>query len=173
MIILSQNKVMNKVYLSLGSNKGDRYNILKNALCMISERTGCIILKSGIYETEPWGYESENYFFNQCILVETGLNPMNVLYEISDIERSNGRKRYGKKFTDRVLDIDMLYFNHDCIIIKNLIIPHPLLHKRKFVLIPLCEIAPDFVHPLLKKRTDQLLKECDDELIVRKTQLCD
>lgn len=158
---------MNKVYLSLGSNKGDRYNNLNAAIEMINNRTGTIILRSDIYETEPWGYKSDKYFFNQCLLIESEMNAKTVLHEVLDIEKVSGRKNHGKKLSDRVLDIDILFFNNECIKTKDLVIPHPLLHKRRFVLVPLCEIAPDLIHPVFNKRIEQLLKECDDKLMVR------
>jgi len=154
---------MAKVFLSLGSNIGNRINNLHIALANIGKIIGNIIISSKVYVTEPWGYQSKNFFLNQVISVESNLKPGQVLNEIIEIEKMMGRIRSEEKYTDRIIDIDLLFYD-DLIISKDeLIIPHPHLHKRKFILKPLSDIAGNYEHPVLKKSIYQLLEECDDQ----------
>lgn len=159
---------MNTIFLMLGTNVGKRLSNLTIANELISTRIGKIVSLSHIYESESWGYKTSNNYFNQCIILHSIMEAMNVLIEILNIETEMGRVREGETYSDRIIDIDILFFNKDCINSKNLTIPHPHLHKRKFVLEPLNEIAPDFIHPVLDKSVTQLLHDCEDKLFVRK-----
>ena len=153
---------MAKVYLLLGGNIGDRISNLHLTTKLIKERTGKIIQRSSVYESEPWGYQSKNMFLNQVLLVETEAGPEELMEILENIEKKAGREEKGNKYSDRIIDIDILFYNDLIINNDNLIIPHKLLHKRKFALTPLFEISPDFVHPVLKKSIRTLLEECDD-----------
>lgn len=155
------------VYLGIGSNLGDRMRMLFKGRISIDTLVGEVVAISGVYESEPWGFESSNMFLNQVIVVETTLEPQELLGQIMLIERSLGRKRNGVVCSDRKIDIDILFYEDQCINCDNLVIPHPRLHKRKFVLLPLNDIAADFQHPLLEKRIVRLLEECNDFSYVR------
>jgi len=154
--------MLHKVYLLLGSNRGDRQTMLVNALQMIEKQAGRIIGASSIYETEPWGFSDEILFLNQVCLVETELEPASLLDELLGIEKKIGRLRTSGPYSSRAIDLDILYF--DAIIFQSdhLSIPHQRLHERRFTLVPLAELAPGFIHPVLKKSNTELLSECND-----------
>jgi len=149
------------VYLGLGSNVGDRAANLGAAAELISRNIGKIAKKSHLYETQPWGNTAQETFLNQVVMVNTTLDPRELLDKISRIERELGRERR-EKWGPRSLDIDILFYGKRVIRDKGLEIPHPELHKRAFVLVPLMEIAPDLEHPILKKPVDELYMACDD-----------
>lgn len=149
------------VFLLLGSNLGDRLQILKSAEILVEERIGKIRSASSVYETAPWGVLDQPAFLNQILIVTTGLMPEEVLRIVLEIEHELGRIRY-ERWGARVIDIDMLYYQDLVMDTVRLTLPHPRLHERKFTLVPLHEIAPDFIHPLLLKTTSQLLAECSD-----------
>jgi len=145
------------VYLALGTNLGDRYSHLQEARTLIAGKIGSFSAISSIYETEPWGFESENKFLNQVVAVETDLSPLEILDRTQEIERQIGRKeKTGHSYQDRLIDIDLLLYGDTVLNTGKLQLPHPLLHKRKFVLEPLNEIAPDLVHPVLGQTSRQL-----------------
>lgn len=159
----------NTAFILLGGNIHPRMTYLKKAENEISTLVGNIISKSSVYETEAWGFETENNFYNEVLEVETSLSPNKLLNELLGIEKSLGRKRNkGGGYVSRTLDADILYYNDDIIEETELIIPHPRLHLRKFVLEPLCEIAANFIHPKLKVSNNLLLKKCDDKSMVVK-----
>ena len=160
---------MNWSYLLLGGNMGDRLETLKSASGLISERVGKIILASSYYETAAWGKVDQPSFLNQAILVETSMEAVPLLEMILNIEQEMGRFRK-EKYGPRVIDIDILFFNEEIIQTMRLVIPHPEIQNRRFVLDPISEIAPEFVHPLLKKSMKQLKKECKDPLSVKKLE---
>jgi 2-amino-4-hydroxy-6-hydroxymethyldihydropteridine diphosphokinase len=149
------------VFLLLGSNLGERSQILRSAVALIAERVGVIQSVSSVYETAPWGILEQPAFLNQALSVSTMLMPEEVLRIILDIEHELGRVRY-ERWGARVIDIDMLYYSDWALDSARLTVPHPRLHERRFVLVPLHEIAPDFIHPLFLKTTKQLLDECQD-----------
>lgn len=154
---------MNVAFLCLGGNIGNRKITLKQAVEKINNEIGKVVSQSNYYETEAWGVENQDKYLNQCICVETILPSNQVLKKSLAIELSLGRKRNHKEtYEPRTIDIDMLFYNFDSIQTKELSIPHPRLHLRKFVLIPLNEIAPNFVHPVLNKTIHTLLLECED-----------
>ena len=135
-----------KVYLGLGSNLGDRKELLRRAIALIGERVGEVIRQSSFIETEPWGFESENKFLNAVILCETTLSPRQLLRTTQQIERDMGRKKrvndksLNRKYTDRPIDIDILLYDDLTVDEPDLKIPHPLMQERDFVMVPLREI---------------------------------
>jgi len=148
------------VYLGLGSNLGQKEEFLRLAISKIEKQIGHVKALSAFYESAPWGFESPHSFINACAATETILTPHECLYAIASIESSLGRsKNASGEYMDRVIDIDILFYDQLVIEDKNLTIPHPLLHQRLFVLYPLAEIAPKLVHPLLHKTIESLLKE--------------
>jgi 2-amino-4-hydroxy-6-hydroxymethyldihydropteridine diphosphokinase len=154
---------MNVAFLCLGGNIGNREFTLKKAVEKINHEIGKVISQSNYYETEAWGVENQDKYLNQCICIETLLTSRQVLKKSLEIELSLGRKRNHKEtYEPRTIDIDMLFYNSDFIQTKELTIPHPRLHLRKFVLIPLNEIASTFLHPVLNKTIKTLLMECED-----------
>ncbi len=150
-------------YLLLGSNLGDREKFLEEAILLLSEKAGKIISWSSVYETEPWGFETQNSFLNRVILVQTDLMPEELLHVILEIERVMGRKRVKEGYDSRIIDIDILFYDDLISHTDDLTIPHPRMHLRRFTLIPMEEIAPDFMHPLLRKTMSELLKDCEDQ----------
>jgi len=147
------------VYLSLGTNLGDKNRNLQQAITLIEEEIGCLSAVSSVYETEPWGFQSDNMFLNQVVAVETTKSPNEILALTQHIEKQIGRtEKTHHTYMDRLIDIDLILYG-DCVIkTEKLEIPHPLFHQRRFVLEPLNEIAPDLVHPVLKKTVKQLYR---------------
>lgn len=158
---------MSIVYLLLGSNLGDRHNHLNKATSLIGLKAGSIRQKSRIYESPPWGFEHPQNFLNQALEIETTYAPKLLLHTLQEIENDMGRERNpGGNYEARTIDIDIIFYDNIIIGEKDLCIPHPRLHERKFALLPLKEINPQFYHPLLKKPIEQLLLDCDDESTV-------
>jgi 2-amino-4-hydroxy-6-hydroxymethyldihydropteridine diphosphokinase len=158
---------MNEVYLLTGGNIGDRQRYLLQARSDIEKRCGDIIRESSLYETAAWGNEQQEAFLNQVLEVQTKQTPDEVLKTILQIEEHLGRKRE-LKYGPRTIDIDILFFNNEVINQPGLVIPHAEIQHRRFVLVPLNEISPYKMHPLLKKTIAQLLAECPDPLAVNK-----
>ncbi len=153
---------MKDVYLLTGSNLGDRNAFLRFARNRIQSRMK-IDSTSSVYESIPWGYQSESSFLNQCLRVETELGPQELLSFLKEIEKQSGRKKKSPEYEDRSLDIDILFYGKEIIYEKDLVIPHPRLHLRAFTLVPLIEIASGFIHPVLGKTPGELLDECPDK----------
>lgn len=145
------------VYMSLGTNLGNRHNNMLTAIALLSERVGKILALSALYETEPWGFESENTFLNVALSMETEFQPMELLSITQDVEQEMGRTaKSNGSYQDRLIDIDLLTYDQLIWVSPILVLPHPLMHEREFVLKPLVEIAPDLVHPILNKTMSQL-----------------
>ncbi len=148
-------------YISLGSNLGDKKCNLEKAIELIAERAGTPSAISSIYETEPWGYESSNIFFNMVVRIETGLSPIQLLRMTQKIEKEMGRtkKTSGTNYQDRIIDIDLIMYDNLITETPELVLPHPRFHERQFVMDPLFEIAPDLIHPVLQKTMKELKKD--------------
>jgi 2-amino-4-hydroxy-6-hydroxymethyldihydropteridine diphosphokinase len=151
---------MYQVYLALGSNLGDRSWNLQKAIALIAEKIGVFSAISSVYETKAWGFESENDFLNMVVCVETGLSAQEVLRESQNIEKEIGRKeKTNHSYQDRLIDIDLILYDDLVFKSETLELPHPLFHRRTFVLEPLNEIAPNQIHPVLQKTAKTLLSE--------------
>ena len=158
---------MNKLYLLLGSNMGNSKIQLSKAIMHIEKKIGQVIRQSNLYSTAAWGNKKQSDFLNQVIIVETELSATQTMQAILHIEEKMGRIRTVKN-APRIIDIDILFFNKEIIEQENLNIPHPQLQNRRFVLIPLNQLSPNFIHPSLKNTVHQLLINCSDTLNVKK-----
>jgi len=158
---------MNKTYLLLGSNMGNSRQQLTQSITLIKKKIGRVTRQSKLYSTAAWGNTNQPDFLNQVIVVETKLSPDALIKTILSIEKDMGRIRTIKN-APRIIDIDILFFNKDIIQEKDLIIPHPEIQNRRFVLVPLNELSPAFKHPVLKRTVHQLLETCPDTLDVKK-----
>jgi 2-amino-4-hydroxy-6-hydroxymethyldihydropteridine diphosphokinase len=161
---------MSSAFLLLGSNLGDRLNNLQEARILISRELGKIITTSSIYQTQAWGNIAQPDFYNQVVEISPFHEPIETLKLLLKVENLMGRVRAEKR-GNRLIDIDILLCHTIEIKTPELTIPHPYLHVRRFTLIPLVEIAPSAVHPVLQKTMQQLLDECPDPLAVSKVQL--
>jgi 2-amino-4-hydroxy-6-hydroxymethyldihydropteridine diphosphokinase len=157
---------MTRLYLLLGGNIGDKERIFSEARTSLNTRIGEIRFQSAVYETEPWGFESIDLFWNQALEISTSLSPDEVLSQTQMIEQELGRIRKESHYVSRVIDIDILFYGDQIINQEKLIIPHPRIQERKFALMPLKEIAPELIHPVVQKSIRQLLEECADPLKV-------
>lgn len=158
------------IYLSLGGNLGNTLEIFKNVYPILEKKIGPILQFSSIYQTKAWGNTQQADFLNQVLELRTDLEPQALLLEILSIESDFGRIRK-QQWEARILDLDILFYGQQVIQESNLQVPHPFLAQRKFVLIPLVEIAPDWTHPILKKSIQNLVQECPDVSEVRKLNL--
>ena len=156
------------VYLSLGSNFGDRIGYVQQATSLLGASDNITLIRtSAFYETEPWGMDSENWFVNAVVEIKTSLPPQALLAECQRIEQQLGRKREESKgYSDRTIDIDILFYNKDIINDENLTIPHKFVHLRAFTLVPLLELIPNFEHPLLHKTISELHNDLENPEMV-------
>ena len=163
---------MESCYVLFGSNMGDKENIFAEACLLINNRCGAITAVSSSYESEPWGFEASEWFLNRLIVVDTDLNPEAMLRELLAIEAELGRVRHPEKegYTSRTADLDILYFCQRVIVTPTLTVPHPRLHLRRFALMPLCEVAPELMHPVFQVTQRELLHRCTDQSIIRVMQ---
>lgn len=145
-------------YLALGTNIGNKRRNMITAAALLAERVGDVLALSGFYETEPWGFQSENTFLNAALQLETALSPLELLKATQEIEIKMGRtQKSNGAYHDRIIDIDILLYDDLVLQTPELTLPHPLMHERLFVMEPLAEIAPNVIHPVFKKPVISLL----------------
>jgi len=156
---------MNEVFILLGGNLKDKSKIFEETRKLIGERIGMVTKQSSVYVTEPWGFESE-LFWNQALIVITTLNPHEILQQSQKIEKMMGRIKKTDQYEARAMDIDLIFYNDLILNTSNLTLPHPKIGDRKFVLIPLNEIAPEKCHPVTGLRVQEMLWLCSDQLNV-------
>ena len=158
-----------QVVIALGGNVGDTKKVLQYSTELIEEKIGIVTKQSSLYITKAWGVTNQPDFVNQVIVVNSKLKPEEVLSECLNIEYEIGRRRIkNERWEQRIIDLDILFYDLIEFNSKNLVIPHPLLHERNFVLYPLAEILPEFIHPTLHKSIFELKKICNDTLMVEK-----
>ena len=155
---------MTRCYLLFGSNQGDKLQLLEQACTYINNRCGMLVERSSLYNSEPWGFEAEEWFLNVLLVVETELDPDTLMDRLLDIERELGRVRHPEieGYTSRTVDLDILYYGDQIVRTAKVTAPHPRLHERRFALMPLCELVPDFLHPESGLSQQQLLEKCHD-----------
>jgi 2-amino-4-hydroxy-6-hydroxymethyldihydropteridine diphosphokinase len=148
---------MPEAYLGLGSNLGDKEKHLSDAVMLLEERAGTVLALSSLYKSKPWGFESENEFLNLALALDTSLTPSQLLQLTQQTERDLGRiKENNGAYQDRIIDIDILIYGNTILHTPTLTLPHPLMHLRSFVILPLAEIAPQLIHPVLGKTMREL-----------------
>ena len=155
------------IFLLLGSNIGDKRRQLNIAQNLINIKIGKTVRKSAFYLTKPWGNKLQDDFYNQVLEIRYNSSGQKLLNQLQDIEFEMGRTRF-EKWGPRTIDLDILYFGNKVINEKKLIVPHPEIPNRKFTLVPLVEIAPEFIHPVLLKSNRELLSKCTDTLEIKK-----
>jgi 2-amino-4-hydroxy-6-hydroxymethyldihydropteridine diphosphokinase len=158
--------MLRTVFLCIGGNLGEREANLEEARDFIDFNLGDVIAASAIYESEPWGMTDVPNFLNQVVQIQTELSNEELLSEILELEEFFGRERNAEGYVSREMDIDMLFINQEIIETETLRVPHPRIAQRRFVLTPLAEIAPDLIHPELKKSIQELLASCPDKGLV-------
>lgn len=162
--------VSETVFILLGSNVGNREILINQAVRRISDVCGKVVGKSPVYESEPWGFDSEQWFLNQVVKIETELKPDELMKQLLAVELELGRDRVTphEGYTSRPMDLDILYYGNQIIDTEYVTAPHPRLHLRRFTLLPLCDLAPDFVHPKFGIKNEELLRNCQDNGIVKR-----
>jgi 2-amino-4-hydroxy-6-hydroxymethyldihydropteridine diphosphokinase len=158
---------MSTAYLLMGGNMGDRLAYLQQATSLIQKYCGKVITASAVYETAAWGFTDQSSFYNQALVIHTELSPEELMQELLRIETSMGRERL-IHLGPRTIDLDILLIDQQTIVSDLLTLPHPFLPERRFALIPLCEVAPDLMHPVLHKTIRELLAICPDNSDVQK-----
>lgn len=153
----------NTAILLLGGNIGDTRAYFKEALVFLQRNVGEVQKTSFLYESEPWGFESNQVFLNQVVAIKTAFKAKDLLESCKYIERQMGRlPKVSEGYESRIIDIDILFFNEDVVCEETLVVPHPRLHLRRFTLMPLCDIIPSFIHPIFNVPVDKLLSDCVD-----------
>ena len=159
-------------YIGFGSNIGDRLTHIQNAIDVLSKTEEITLQKiSSIYKTDPVGYEAQAQFLNGVAAIQTHLSPLSLLHTLKDIETAIGRK-HRVRWGPREIDLDILIYGDMCLQTEQLVIPHPEMHLRRFVLVPLAEITPDLVHPVFQETIHALLENLEDDKSVLKKEDC-
>lgn len=160
---------MTRCYILFGSNQGDKIRLLEEACRQLQEHCGLLVERSSSYLSEPWGYETQSWYLNALLVVETELDPDTLMDTLMGIEAALGRKRSNDAagYADRPIDLDILYYGDQMVKTAKVTAPHPRLHLRRFALVPLCEIIPDFLHPEFHLSQQQLLDRCPDASTVK------
>ena len=155
---------MTLVYLSIGSNSGDRVKLIEQAISFISLCEDISLVRtSALYETEPWGVKDQNWFLNVAVEIKTSLLPQDLLIKLQNIEKTLGRNRQlERRWGERTIDIDIIFYGNEKIETEILSIPHPRMNDRAFVLVPFLELIPDFVHPVLNKSISELYNDLEE-----------
>ncbi len=161
---------MNIAFLIVGTNLGNKQKNLSEAISNLAKNVGVVSQVSSVYETAPWGLANQPFFYNQAVEIHTSLDAATLLQQLLQIEAHMGRIRT-ERYGTRIVDIDILFFNHEIITTDSLLIPHPRIAERNFVLAPLAEIVPDWVHPVWNKTIQCLLEQCNDTLTVNKVEV--
>lgn len=160
---------MSKVFIGLGGNIGNVQETFVKVIAIVEEKIGSVINQSSLYKTAPWGFKDQNDFLNKVICVNTNLSPADVLKNLLTIELMMGRNRNAdNKNAPRTIDLDILFYDDKIIADDNLVVPHPRLHLRNFVLGPLAEIAPNYIHPVILKKIKEIAAESSDTSVVKK-----
>jgi 2-amino-4-hydroxy-6-hydroxymethyldihydropteridine diphosphokinase len=162
---------MHQVFLGVGGNIGNKLLNFQKVQRLVENEVGNILAMSSVYESPPWGFLADEDFWNQVLHVETGLEPDELLSAIHGVEKLFGRKRDTEFYESREMDIDILYFDNLILASETLTVPHPHIPNRMFVLVPLAEIAPAFVHPVLQMTNRELLEQCGDELSIKRIEI--
>jgi len=148
---------------SLGSNMGERKMNLERTARLLSARIGRLESLSGMFESPPWGYASDSAYINCCLAIRTSMDPLDLMDIALEIEREMGRTREGSGYSDRIIDVDLLLYGDLVVDHPRLIIPHPRMGLRRFVLVPLAEILPDLRHPVTGQNISEMLESCPDQ----------
>jgi 2-amino-4-hydroxy-6-hydroxymethyldihydropteridine diphosphokinase len=164
---------MEKVFILFGSNQGDKLQFFRKAELLIQDRIGSIVMKSSLYQTAPWGFESDEEFLNQVVVVETSRDADSVMTDLLEFEKQLGRRRSSDQtgYQSRVIDLDILFFGDSIIDNDFLVVPHPRMIERRFVLQPLSEIVPGMIHPVFGITISEMLSNCKDKEAVKKLDL--
>jgi 2-amino-4-hydroxy-6-hydroxymethyldihydropteridine diphosphokinase len=175
-----------KTILLLGSNRGDKFSLIDQASQMVSDLSTGEIVLSSLYESEPWGFKADEWFLNRAVLIDTEFRPEELLEKVLNIEKKLGRVRgeesknnkkdeeksgAEREYSSREIDIDIIFYGNLVYQSKTLTLPHPRMHFRRFVLEPVSQVAPNFIHPDLGITVEQLLNECEDNSVVNKITL--
>lgn len=161
-----------EITVIFGSNTGNKRQFIEEAVCRLMKAAGPVVKASSYYETEPWGFECEDAFYNRVVIFNSRLKPESFLAKALEIEKQLGRIRHaGNRYESRPIDIDILFCESLLIHTAELIVPHPRIAERNFVLVPLNELMPDFEHPQLHQKISVLLTQCPDKLSVKKVKI--
>ena len=170
-MLLSTTDSMYAAYIGFGSNIGNRLKHIQNAIHALSKTEGISLQKiSSVYKTDPVGYEAQAEFLNGVVEIQTNLSPLSLLHTLKDIETAIGRQ-HRIRWGPREIDLDLLIYEDLCIQTEKLVVPHPEMHLRRFVLVPLAEIAPNLVHPVFQESIQTLLERLEDDKSVSESGL--